>query len=46
MGFSLEVDEELYLFRMSMNIDENTCASSFHAADLKRLEQLIIDVLG
>ncbi|KAH7725491.1 hypothetical protein AAVH_06941 [Aphelenchoides avenae] len=46
MGLKLREDENLYMFRMSITLDEQTSTASFMDPDHKRLEQLIIDALG
>lgn len=46
MGLTLEEDEELYLFRMTITIDEKTSTASFTEPDLRRLEQVLVDSLG
>lgn len=46
MGLTIEDGEELYLIRMSIQLDQKVFAMSFNKSDRRRLEQLVIDALG
>lgn len=46
MGLTLEQNEDLYLIRMRIVIDEENSVASFNEHDRQRLEQILIDSLG